>query len=102
MLQSLLDKLRGIYTTKEDQELFDEQEKEIADMEAIRDLLNCEQGEILKNWLMDEFQAKLKALFDNRREQDISDLQSIYNLINKLSVNQELDSIEAWLKEKLE
>ncbi|MDQ5987378.1 MAG: hypothetical protein CSYNP_03118 [Syntrophus sp. SKADARSKE-3] len=101
MFNNLLDRVKSIFTTDEDQETLKEMENRISDLQDIQITMESEGGKKLKKMLVNDFFITLEKLFETREEKYISDLKSITDLINKLNVNQELDEIRQYLEDKL-
>lgn len=102
MLQNLLSKAKELFTSEEDQKRLAVTEQHAQDIEAIKDLANSDGGKLLLKDLVNDFFSTLKNLIETREDKYISDLKSIMDMINKLSVNQELEAIRSYLERSIE
>lgn len=100
-LRTLVSNALELFKTEEDQKKLSLTDKRAAEMEAISDLVNSEAGKALISSLINDFFATLEALFKTREDRYISDLQSILNMINKLSVNQEIEALRSFLEDRI-
>ena len=100
-LQNLLSKAKELFTQPEDQESLKRTEQHIYDLEAIKQLSSSDGGKALIQMLITDFFKALNKLFETREDRYISDLHSIINIINKLSVEQDLEAIRSYLEKRL-
>ncbi len=92
---------------EDDTHTFEEQERRIDDLEQVKEILDSSGGKVIKRWLTDEIDAKMRQLLatkigDSERDSLISDLKSHVDLFNKLKVDDELDGIREYLNSLLD
>lgn len=100
-IQDLLSKAYAIFKEKEDQESLALTEKRASEMQAIKDLSTTDGGKALINSLVSDFFTAVDNLIKTREDRYISDIKSVMDMINKLSVNQELDALRSYLEDKI-
>jgi hypothetical protein len=86
---------------KKDQVSLNNLEERTRDLENVKDLMTCEGGKSLKKMIVSDFFFALDNLFSTQEPRYIAELKALRDLINKLSVDRELDQIRIYLEDKL-
>lgn len=101
-IHNLLSKAYGIFKETDDQEKLKRIEERTIALSEIQSIITSKGGEALRALLVKDFFAALNKLIETREDRYISDIQSIMDMINKLSVDSELKAIEAYLNDRLQ
>lgn len=100
-IRNLISRAKNIFRDPQDQEKLQALENIASDSDSIQIAMDSEGGRILKKQLVDDFFTALDNLFKTNDQQYIADLKSIKKLLDKLSSNQGISSIKAYLEDKL-
>lgn len=99
--RALLSKAFELFKQPEDQASLKLTEARVLELEAIKDFASSEVGKIIIKSLVTDFFTALDNIIKTREDRYISDLKSIMDMINKLSVNQELDALSSYLEDRI-
>lgn len=101
-LLNLLAKAKAKFVEdNKDQVVLNNLEERTRELENVKELMSGEGGKSLKKMIISDFFSALDNLFTTQEPRYIAELKALRDLINKLSVDRELDQIKAYLEDKL-
>ncbi len=100
-LPNLLSRAFEIFKEKEDQDKLAKTEERARELMAINELSTSDGGKALIKSLVTDFFTAVDNLIKTREDHYISDIKSIMDMINKLSVGHELDALSSYLEERI-